>query len=661
MIEHAQGLQALLGPTVNAYKRILPDSLAPTHANWGHDNRTAFCRVPNERGSRTRVEIRTGDGSACPHLITAALLLAGLDGIERELAPPEPVVGDAYRMDDAHAGTRLPADLGAALDALEADTWLVEQLGEELVSTFVAMKRFEVERFNEAVGDLDPEVVTEWEVQEYAVPSLSVRAARPRRGRRRAALGAARTETSIVLDDGTEIAEADALYLAPAEPTKIFAVHLTYRSRVEEYAARTPPEPSYFVKPPTTLNGHRRPIRMAKGARFLNYEGELAVVVGRRMKGVPIDDALSYVARLRVRERRRDARLPPRRPRGDAAREGTGRVPPARPGARPGRGVRPDRLHAAHLPQRRTSCRRRPRATCMFGVAYQLADLCRVITLEPGDVLLTGTPANSRPMKPGDLVEVEIAGLGRLANTSRSGTSTSPGRASSSRCPPRPSTSRSRSRRTRPSGWSRKAAARERERHVSGLRSARERERRRLIRLGRIDHVGLRVADLDEAAARWCVQLGLVERSREGGTRSSRATTSRTASSSSPEASPGTTTSPSSCTTTCSLDDARAHLDALGVASDEREGSICVADPDGRAIQLLPIGAPATRGRPLAAARAALVDGARRRPAEARPRQLPHGRHPRERGVLHGRARDAALRLARRRPASGSTSTPSTT
>ena len=62
-----------------------------------------------------------------------------------------------------------------------------------------------------------------------------------------------------MLDDGREIAEADAAYLAPVEPTKIFAVHLTYRSRVEEYAARLPPEPSYFVKPPTTLNGHRGP------------------------------------------------------------------------------------------------------------------------------------------------------------------------------------------------------------------------------------------------------------------------------------------------------------------------------------------------------------------------------------------------------------------
>jgi len=75
---------------------------------------------------------------------------------------------DAYRADEAHAGTRLPAGLAPALDALEADTWLVERLGPELVATFVAMKRFEVERFQEVVGALDPEVVSVWEVEEYA-------------------------------------------------------------------------------------------------------------------------------------------------------------------------------------------------------------------------------------------------------------------------------------------------------------------------------------------------------------------------------------------------------------------------------------------------------------------------------------------------------------
>ena len=73
-----------------------------------------------------------------------------------------------YRADEAHAGSKLPGDLGAALDALEADTRLVDALGAELVATFVAMKRFEVERFAEAVGELDVNVVTEWELEEYA-------------------------------------------------------------------------------------------------------------------------------------------------------------------------------------------------------------------------------------------------------------------------------------------------------------------------------------------------------------------------------------------------------------------------------------------------------------------------------------------------------------
>src|SRR5262249_42769519 len=83
LIEHGPALTALLAPTVNAYKRLVPDSLAPTHVNWGIDNRTSFVRVPNESGSRSRIEVRAGDGSACPHLVVSALLLAGLDAIER--------------------------------------------------------------------------------------------------------------------------------------------------------------------------------------------------------------------------------------------------------------------------------------------------------------------------------------------------------------------------------------------------------------------------------------------------------------------------------------------------------------------------------------------------------------------------------------------------
>jgi 2-keto-4-pentenoate hydratase/2-oxohepta-3-ene-1,7-dioic acid hydratase in catechol pathway len=221
---------------------------------------------------------------------------------------------------------------------------------------------------------------------------------------------------TIVLDDGRELAEDDARYLAPAEPTKILAVHLTYRSRVEEYAARTPPQPSYFVKPPTTLNGHRRPIRMAKGARFLNYEGELAVVVGRRMKGVPIENALSYVAGYTCAN---DVGMHDFRhaDRGSMLRvKGQDGFLPLGPELVPAADFDPTsftlRTYLNEDVVQETTA-----GDLLFGVAYQLADLCRTITLEPGDVVLTGTPANSRPMKPGDVVEVEIPGLGRLANT----------------------------------------------------------------------------------------------------------------------------------------------------------------------------------------------------------------------------------------------------
>ena len=220
----------------------------------------------------------------------------------------------------------------------------------------------------------------------------------------------------IVLDDDSEIGEADALYLAPVEPTKILAVHLTYRSRIEEYAARTPPEPSYFMKPPTTLNGHRRPVRMAKGARFLNYEGELAVVVGRRMKGVPLAQALDHVAGYTCAN---DIGMHDFRhaDRGAMLRvKGQDGFLPLGPELVPASGFDPTTFTIrtwlnGHVVQEATA------GDLIFGVAYQLADLSRTITLEPGDVILTGTPANSRPMKPGDVVAVEIEGLGRLENT----------------------------------------------------------------------------------------------------------------------------------------------------------------------------------------------------------------------------------------------------
>src|SRR3954467_3118373 len=220
----------------------------------------------------------------------------------------------------------------------------------------------------------------------------------------------------IVLDGGRAVPEAEARYLAPVEPSKIIAVHLTYRSRVDEYAAKTPPAPSYFLKPASALNGHHAEIRRPHGTRFLNYEGELAVVIGRRMKGVSVDAALDHVAGYAPAN---DVGLHDFRhaDRGSMLRvKGQDGFLPIGPEVVPAAEFDPTdftlttTLNGEGVQQATAD-------DLIWGVAYQLADLNRLITLEPGDVVLTGTPANSRPMEPGDVVAVWVGGLGRGENT----------------------------------------------------------------------------------------------------------------------------------------------------------------------------------------------------------------------------------------------------
>ena len=225
-----------------------------------------------------------------------------------------------------------------------------------------------------------------------------------------------RSGERILLEDGRELRAAGARYLAPVEPTKIIATHLTYRSRITEYGARVPAEPSYFMKPPSTLNGHGGVLRRPRGARFLNYEGEVAAVIGRSMHGVPESEALEYVAGYAPAN---DVGLHDFRhaDRGSMLRvKGQDGFLPLGPELVPADEFDP----MAYTLRTYLNCKVVQEAGAddlLFPVAYQLADLCRLITLEPGDVILTGTPANSRPMEPGDVVEVEISGLGRLSST----------------------------------------------------------------------------------------------------------------------------------------------------------------------------------------------------------------------------------------------------
>ena len=164
ILENAPAITAFANPTVNAFKRLGPDTLAPFRANWGMDNRSCLIRIPPEREGGTRLEVRVGDGAANPYLLIAAILAAGLDGIERNLKCPEPAIGLAYDMETAPI---LPMTFKDALDALESNTYMKQQLSPQLIETFLVLKREEIERYESEVKDPSTREVTQWELDEY--------------------------------------------------------------------------------------------------------------------------------------------------------------------------------------------------------------------------------------------------------------------------------------------------------------------------------------------------------------------------------------------------------------------------------------------------------------------------------------------------------------
>ena len=223
----------------------------------------------------------------------------------------------------------------------------------------------------------------------------------------------------LIRADGVELGAAEVeRWLPPVLPSKIVATHLTYRSRAEEYRmAQLPRTPSYFMKPPSSLSAHLEPVVRPRGCRFLNYEGEIAVVIGSRCRGVSIDDALDHVGGYTVANdwgvhdfRHAD--------RGSMLRvKGQDGFCPLGPALVDAADVDPGDLTIRTFVNGELVQEGNTGRDLMFSFAYQVADVARLITLEPGDVLLTGTPANSRPVEPGDVVAVEVEGVGRLENT----------------------------------------------------------------------------------------------------------------------------------------------------------------------------------------------------------------------------------------------------
>jgi glutamine synthetase len=163
VLAHAKGICAITNPTVNSYKRLVPGYEAPTNIVWSERNRSPMARVPDRRGSGTRVEIRTPDPSCNPYLAFAVMIAAGLDGIKNKTSPGEPVNKNIFEMSQRekrrHKIDELPGDLSEALKELRKDEVVKAALGEHLTTQFLEAKSAEWHNY---IG-----VVHQWELDQY--------------------------------------------------------------------------------------------------------------------------------------------------------------------------------------------------------------------------------------------------------------------------------------------------------------------------------------------------------------------------------------------------------------------------------------------------------------------------------------------------------------
>ncbi|MEX0985528.1 MAG: fumarylacetoacetate hydrolase family protein [Actinomycetota bacterium] len=218
----------------------------------------------------------------------------------------------------------------------------------------------------------------------------------------------------LISPDGLRVRADEAVHLPPVTPTKIICVHLNYESRRAEFQATLGVAPTYFMKPVSALNAHGAAVVRPPRCHYLNYEGEIAIVIGARTRHVSPEEAGAHIAGYTVANdlglhdfRDTDA--------GSMLRvKGADTLCPLGPGL-----VDDWDFHDERIETRVNGVTVQSGSTAemIWDMHYLVADIARTITLEPGDVILSGTPANSRPVEPGDVVEVEVEGLGTLRNT----------------------------------------------------------------------------------------------------------------------------------------------------------------------------------------------------------------------------------------------------
>jgi 5-oxopent-3-ene-1,2,5-tricarboxylate decarboxylase / 2-hydroxyhepta-2,4-diene-1,7-dioate isomerase len=218
----------------------------------------------------------------------------------------------------------------------------------------------------------------------------------------------------LVAADGRRVAIDVADHLPPVEPSKIVCVHLNFESRRAEFGAALGPAPTYFHKPITSLNAHGGDVVRPPRCRYLNFEGEIAIVIGRETKHIAPEDAARHILGYTIANdfglhdfRDTDA--------GSMLRvKGSDTLCPIGPAL-----VSDWDFHGKRIRTLVNGDVRQDGNTdeMIWDMHYLVADIARTITLLPGDVLLSGTPARSRPVEPGDVVEVAVEELGVLQNT----------------------------------------------------------------------------------------------------------------------------------------------------------------------------------------------------------------------------------------------------
>lgn len=165
LLAHVKGMTAITNPLVNSYKRLVPGYEAPCYLAWSASNRSALIRIPAARGQSTRVELRCPDPSCNPYLSLAVCLMAGLDGIEKGMTPPEEITENIFAMDAekraANGIDSLPGSLEEAISELKKDQLICDALGEHVLSQYLAGKQKEWDEYRTRVSS--------WEIEKYII------------------------------------------------------------------------------------------------------------------------------------------------------------------------------------------------------------------------------------------------------------------------------------------------------------------------------------------------------------------------------------------------------------------------------------------------------------------------------------------------------------